>query len=124
MKVLHKVITEKAYKNALERSEMNHRTETPSFLFYGKGRYDKILYIEKGKVRSSKCSFISNEVIPFDLNDLDDLQYFNSSYHTFINNITKGQNHSVSVCEVDSDGNLIRDLEEYEVLDICNRAKK
>ena len=33
MKVLHEVITTKAYEQALTRSEMNHRIEKPAVLF-------------------------------------------------------------------------------------------
>ena len=119
MKVLHQVVTEKAFKNAAERSVMNHRTETPSFLYYGKGRYDDSIYAQGNEVRSRKCSFQTIDVIPFDLALVDDLKYFRNSYKTFVHNIASGMNHSVNVCEVDMDGNFVRVLEESEVLSIC-----
>lgn len=119
MKVLHQVITEQAYKQAEERSVMNHRNYTPSFLYYGKGRKDDVVYSKKGEIYKSKCSFDAVDVIPFDLALLDDLRYFKNSHKTFVNNIIKGQNHSVGVCEVDTDGNIIRELDELEILNIC-----
>jgi len=119
MKVLHQVITENAIKQAEKRSLMNHRTETPSFLYYGKGRYDDNIYVQGNQVCSSKCSFRTIDVVPFDLNLADDLRYFKSSHKTFVNNIRKGLNHSVDVCEVDLDGNLVRVLDESEVLTLC-----
>ncbi len=122
MKVLHEVITTKAYEQALTRSEMNHRTEKPAVLFYGKGRKDKVIYAEGTKERRSKCSFLSNDVIPFDLDLRDDLKYFKNSRRTFINHIDAETNaplnYSVKVCEVDLDGNYIRELDESEVLNL------
>lgn len=116
MKVLHEVITMKAYEQAKQRSEMNHKTEQPAVLFYGKGRHESVIYTEKGEVYKSKCSFYPQDVIPFDLNLLDDLRYFKNSHRTFIKNIKNGQNYSVKICEVDLDGNFIREIEESEVL--------
>ena len=123
MKVLHQVITEQAYKQAEQRSLMNHRNYEPSFLYYGKGRKDKVSYIDtkKGTEQKSKCSFYSEEVIPFDLELRDDLKYFKNSHKTFVNNIAKGQNHSVQPCVVDNNGNIIKVLTESEVLEICNQ---
>lgn len=122
MKVLHEVITTKAYEQALTRSEMNHRTEKPAVLFYGKGRKDHVVYSENGKLCNSKCSFLSNEVIPFDLDLRDDLKYFKNSRRTFINHMDAETNaplnYSVKVCEVDLDGNYIRELDESEVLNL------
>ena len=109
MKVLHQVITEQAYKQAEQSSLMNHRNYEPSFLYYGKGRKDKVSYIDtkKGTEQKSKCSFYSEEVIPFDLELRDDLKYFKNSHKTFVNNIAKGQNHSVQTCVVDNNGKLL-----------------
>jgi len=121
MKVLHQVITEKAYKQAEQRSVMNHRTNVPSFLYYGKGRKDKVVYIAKGTELNSKCSFYPEEVVPFDLDLRDDLRYFKNSHKTFVDNIAKGNNHSVQTCVVDNSGNIIKTLTESEVLEICNQ---
>jgi hypothetical protein len=118
MRVVHGVITTQAYKQALQRGEMNHKMERPAMLFYGKGRYDKVTYEVKGKKYPSKCSFYSKDIIPFDLDLPQDLKHFDNSHRTFVNHIATGQNYSVKICEVDNDGNFVREVPISEVLEL------
>lgn len=119
MKVLHKVITNKNYTLF-----KNHWIEQPE-LYYGKGIYENIVYLDKrkGDFCDKKCSHNSNDVIPFDLNFIPDKQYFKSSFHIFREHIMQinGYNCSAKVCEVDNSGKVIRELDEKEVLDICSK---
>lgn len=118
MKVLHKVITNKNYIRYKKG-----RIEGYPELYYGKGLYENVVYLDfrRKNFCDKRSSYSSKDVIPFDLNSIPDKQYFKCSFHTFREHIMRvdGYNCSAKVCEVDDAGNVIRELEESEVLDIC-----
>lgn len=119
MKVLHKVITNKNYIR-YQKGKVLYCPE----LYYGKGLYENVVYLDfrRKDFYDKRSSYSSKDVIPFDLNFIPDKQYFKSSFHTFRDHIMQadGYNCSAKVCEVDDAGNVLRELEENEVLDICN----
>lgn len=119
MKVLHQVTTNKNYAR-FEKGKISYCPVS----YYGKGLYENIVYLDfrRKDFYDKRSSYSPKDVIPFDLNFIPDKQYFKSSFHTFRDHIMQadGYNCSAKVCEVDDTGNVIRELEENEVLDICN----
>ena len=119
MKVLHQVTTNKNYAR-FEKGKISYCPVS----YYGKGLYENVVYLDyrRKDFYDKKCSYSSKDVIPFDLNSIPDKQYFRCSFHTFRDHIMRvdGYNCSAKVCEVDDSGNVIRELDENEVLDICN----
>lgn len=119
MKVLHKVITNKNYIRYKKG-----KVKYCPILYYGKGLYENIVYLDyrRKDFYDKKSSDISKDVIPFDLDSISDKQYFKSSFYTFRDHIMQidGYNCAAKVCEVDDSGNVIRELDENEVLDICD----
>lgn len=118
MKVLHKVITDKNYIRYKKG-----KVDYCPILYYGKGLYENSVYFDyrKKDFCEKRSSDQSKDVIPFNLAFVPDKQYFKSSFHTFREHIMQedGYNCSAKVCEVDDSGNIIRELDENEVLDIC-----
>ena len=117
MKVLHKVITNRNY------SLYKNGYITNPELYYGKGLYENTVFLDKRRkdFYDCKCSHFSNNVIPFNLDSIPDKQYFKNSFYTFREHIMQinGFNCSAKVCEVNDSGNVLRELDENEVLDIC-----